>query len=306
MQTQVNRRHALRFVAGAAALSAMLRPGAALAHVTAMSGRAPVSVQMTLTNGFVLPPTVPAGRVPFEVSTPDVSGGFLHYLQGFQPRAGVAPEQVIEHFRRALSQDRLQGAEGIRALLRDAVLVGGAAVEAATTVSATLALNVGTYCFIDLNDFFVPGQAVTLQTLEVTGGVTGPTPPAPASGLPTPIVTMVKFGNAHRYAAPQTLPANASWRVLNATDQIHELALQRLLPGTVDADIQRFFDGEGPSPFAESALRGLAALSPGRSASLRVDRLPAGPYAMLCFAADAVTGLAHALGGMHRVVTLTP
>jgi hypothetical protein len=41
----------------------------------------------------------------------------------------------------------------------------------------------------------------------------------------------------------------------------------------------------GASPFAQAWVRGLAAISPGRGACLRVDRLPAGSYTMLCFAA---------------------
>lgn len=48
-------------------------------------------------------------------------------------------------------------ARGIVAIQHDADLIGGAAVDAATTVSVTLPMPAGTYHFLDLNDFFDSG-----------------------------------------------------------------------------------------------------------------------------------------------------
>lgn len=179
MKTLFNRRHALRALASIALPVASLGMGMGTGTALAAAGpvgrtRPPVPVLMTLSNGFTLPSELSAGWIPFEVTTPDVvSGGFLHYLQGFQIREGVAVEQVVDAFRLALSSSASDRIVGFQALLRDAELVGGAAADFATPVTATLPLAAGTYYFIDLNDFFVPGQTVNVQRVRVTGTFEG-------------------------------------------------------------------------------------------------------------------------------------
>ncbi|MCE7003752.1 hypothetical protein LWC34_13075 [Kibdelosporangium philippinense] len=97
--------------------------------------------------------------------------------------------------------------------------------------------------------------------------------------------------------------ASGTFRIVNRSDEIHEMAVRKAIHGTTDADVQRFFDSGGTSPFAEPSLRGLGAVSPGRIAYLRIDRLPAASYVLLCFVPDDQSGIPHALDGMHKVVT---
>ncbi|GLH95292.1 hypothetical protein Pa4123_05640 [Phytohabitans aurantiacus] len=257
-----------------------------------------VPVVMTLDEGFTLPQSVRAGWVTFEVSTPDVSGGFLHYLQGFRTLGAADPDVVVADLRAALSPDPATAAAGIAATARDADLVGGAAVDAATTVSVTLPLTAGTYYFFDLNDLFVPGQQAVLHKLRVVGGFIGHAPAADAT------IAMRTVAGAPRFVAPTRLPAGGTFRIVNASDEIHELATQKVVPGTTDVDIQRFFDSGTTTPFAEPSLRGAGAISPGRIVYLRIERLSAGPYAFMCFVPGKHSGVPHAIEGMHTVATM--
>lgn len=257
-----------------------------------------VPVEMTLADGFALPATLRAGWVTFEVRTPDVSpGGFLHYLQGFRTRPGVAPDEVVEDLRRALSPDPATAAAAIVETGRDAELVGGAAIESATTVSVTLPLTAGTYWFIDLNDYFVPGQQVALRRLRVTGSFDGRAPTADAA------IGMRTAAGQPRFVAPPRLPADGTFLVANGSDEIHEMALQRVVPGTTDADLRRFFNNGGTPLFAEGNVRGMGSLSPGRVAFLHIDRFVAGPYALMDFVPGVDSGIPHTPAGMHKVVT---
>jgi hypothetical protein len=162
----------------------------------------------------------------------------------------------------------------------------------------TMPLAAGLYYFFDLNDLFVPGQQVALHRLRVGGRFQGHAPAANGT------IGMRMVGGKPRYVAPASLPGGGTYRVANESDEIHELAVRKVRPGTTDADIQRFFGSGGTDPFAEPSLRGMGAISPGRVAYLRIDRLPLGPYAFLCFVPDGESGIPHALDGMHRVVRL--
>jgi len=76
--------------------------------------------------------------------------------------------------------------------------------------------------------------------------------------------------------------------------------------GTTDAQISALFGGVPGTedPFLESRpSSGLDVLSPGRQADLTY-KLPRGTYALMCFVADDVTGVPHAIMGMHKVVSL--
>lgn len=283
----------IRVLLGAAVL---LAGSTATATASAHTVPSTIHVEMTLSDGFTLPRSVHAGWTTLRVSTPDQSGGFLHYLQGFRTRQGATPEQVVADFRQALTGDPASAAAAVVALGRDAELVGGAAIDAATTVSVTLPLTAGSYYFMDLNDFFVPGQQVTLERLRVTGAFSGRPPGSDAT------FAMRTKGGKPAYVAPASVRNGGTFLVANRSSEIHELALQRVNPGTTDADIDRFFGSGGPSPFAEPSLRGMGSLSPGRVAFLHIDRLPSGPYVFLDFVPDHKTGIPHALTGMHKVV----
>ncbi len=92
----------------------------------------------------------------------------------------------------------------------------------------------------------------------------------------------------------------------NTGDEIHELLMGGARPGTTDADVTSYFASgstDAPAYATEAALRGVAAMSPGRVVYLRYDRLPAGPYVLLCWAGDDETGVPHVYEGMHAVVS---
>jgi hypothetical protein len=263
-------------------------------------GQRTIDVPMTLTDGFDLPDSLPAGWTTFEVSTPDVAPFFLHYLQAFQLKNGATTDQVIADFRQALTAGPPTAADAVRSLERNADLVGGAAIDAGTKVSVTLPLTKGTYYFLDLNDFFVPGQQVVLHRLRVTGTFQGHAPKADAA------LAMADVHGQPRFLAPKRLPADGTFLVTNLSDDIHELALFRTVPSATDRDVQRFFESGGPNPFAEESLRGMGSLSPGRFAYLHVDGLPAAPYALLDFVPDDKDGTPNVVHGMAKVVSLTP
>src|SRR3954465_5936332 len=87
---------------------------------------------------------------------------------------------------------------------------------------------------------------------------------------------------------------------------LHFMALMRVRTGTLDSQVQKYFDSgtQGPPPFAQKGPGvGMGVQSPGRQARLTHD-VPAGTYVMLCLVGDDKTGMPHAFMGMHRVVTL--
>jgi len=85
------------------------------------------------------------------------------------------------------------------------------------------------------------------------------------------------------------------------------MAIQPVEAGTTDRQIQAFFDSGSQTPpplFRAGPSGGNDVVSPG--GTIRVDyNLPAGTYVLLCFVADDVTGMPHALMGMHKVIQLT-
>ena len=76
--------------------------------------------------------------------------------------------------------------------------------------------------------------------------------------------------------------------------------------GTTDKEIQAFFNSGSQSapPFARNGPSGgNDVVSPG--GTIRVSyNLPRGTYVLLCFVADDMTGIPHAIMGMHKVIHL--
>ena len=88
-------------------------------------------------------------------------------------------------------------------------------------------------------------------------------------------------------------------------DTIHIMVLQPVKAGTTDAQVQAFFasGSQNPPPFAlPGPTVSMDVLSPGHQLVLSYS-LPKGTYVLLI--ADDVTGLPHAVMGMHKVVTLS-
>lgn len=117
---------------------------------------------------------------------------------------------------------------------------------------------------------------------------------------------VVKLTSADRFVSPHTLPADGTITVKNVADTIHFMGISPVKKGTTDKQIQDFFDSGAPVQppfFVDGPSVGMDVLSPGRQLELTY-KLPAGTYVLMCFIADEMTGIPHAVMGMHKVVIL--
>jgi hypothetical protein len=118
----------------------------------------------------------------------------------------------------------------------------------------------------------------------------------------------VLLTSSDRFVVRGHLPASGSVLVRNVADTIHFMALEPVEAGTTDTQIQAFLDSgsQDPPPFVLLGQPGVAmdVLSPGHQLVLSYS-LPKGTYMLICFVADDVTGMPHAVMGMHKVVTLS-
>ncbi len=283
----------------AGAVLAAAPPTQAAAHASSPARRVPLSRHVSVpmgARGFGLPRRVHAGWVTFRAHTADPAG---HQLEGFRTKGGASAAQVVDDIKRAVSFDTATSVAGTADTRRDAVLVGGPSVDPRTPVSVTIALPAGTYHFFDFDDFFTPDQQVTMHTLQVVGRFRGHAPRAHGRVVETMV-------DGHpRFRGPGRLPARRTIKVVNTGDELHELLIGRVMPGTTDAQVQSYYasGSTSPAPYAlEPVLRGVAAMDPGRVAYVRFHHLRPGRYSLLCFVPDDMTGLPHVAEGMHHVV----
>jgi hypothetical protein len=118
--------------------------------------------------------------------------------------------------------------------------------------------------------------------------------------------TTVLATSADRFVAPRKWPHEGTYTFRNTSDTLHFMELQPVKTGTTDKQVSDFFasGAQGAPPFAKSGPGvGNDVVSPGFSLQVTYD-LPEGTYVLLCFVADDVTGMPHALMGMHKVVVL--
>ncbi|WP_037603746.1 hypothetical protein [Streptacidiphilus rugosus] len=255
----------------------------------------PQRVDVVMKNsGFAFPHHLRAGWVTIRTSTRDAQG---HSLQGFQLRKGHTLAQLLVDINKAISNTPATAAAGIRGVAKDALLVGGTAVEPSTAVSSTIPLRAGTYWFFDFNQVFAH-QQVNFHEVQVHGDFED----APLHFAA--VVKQVETKNGPRFVAPDSFNTDNNVLVENHADEIHELSFQRVKPGVTDKDLTKVFNGTSTmNPFAENGSRGLAPMSPGRVQLLHFDPV-GGRYAMLCFIPDDKLGIPHAFLGMHRIIRL--
>ncbi|MEU3776526.1 hypothetical protein AB0F11_25670 [Streptomyces sp. NPDC032472] len=273
--------------------------------------RAPVPVDVKVTaSGIEAPLTAQAGLVSFRVTTDDPNG---HLLQAFRPHPGVSADQVLADLAKAVSHQPVPTAEGIAAVRDRAELFGGAQVTPAVAETFTTPVSAGEVVLLDFSAFLAdPAHPVT-RTLRLHGGRTygtaesliGPSSPSSPAGVAGSLVLERDTADGPRFEVHGLDRAGDSILVHNASDELHEMALQPVAPGTTDAQLQAVFDrvAPGPLPYAGRPV-GLGIVSPGRSVLLETRNLPPGTYVLLCFVPDDVTGLPHAIKGMHQVVVL--
>ena len=243
--------------------------------------------------------TVEAGRVSFNVSStnPVVQGNGGSNISLFQPKHGVTLEQVFADLREEFSSQPATAATGTRDLVRDVSIFGLADVVPGSPEVVTENLRSGTYYLMDLVKFSGVGQPTTTR-LSVAGNGTG----SPLKGR-----VLVTPTSADRFIAPSTWSHSGTYLFHNVADTIHFMAIQPVEAGTTDPQIQAFFDSGSQTPppfFRAGPSGGNDVVSPGGTIRVAYN-LPAGTYVLLCFVADDVTGMPHALMGMHKVIQLT-
>jgi hypothetical protein len=243
--------------------------------------------------------TVHAGTISFKVSStnPASQNGGGSTISLFRPKQGVTLAQVFADLREELSSTPAVAAKGSRDIVRDVSLYGLADVIPGYPEIVTENLRHGTYYLMDLANYSGKGQPKTTR-LVVTGH-------AEARAL---------YGRVHvaatstdRFIAPASWPHHATYLFRNVSDTIHFMAIVPVKDGTTDQQIQAYFSSgsQSPPPFARNGPSGgNDVVSPGKTIAVSYN-LPRGTYALLCFVADDVTGMPHAVMGMHKVIRLT-
>jgi hypothetical protein len=243
--------------------------------------------------------TVHAGTISFKVSStnPASQNGGGSTITLFRPKHGVTLAQVFADLREELSSTPAVAAKGTRDIVRDVSLYGLADVIPGYPEIVTENLRHGTYYLMDLANYSGKGQPKTTR-LVVTGH-------AEARAL---------YGRVHvaatstdRFIAPASWPHHGTYLFRNVSDTIHFMAIVPVKDGTTDQQIQAYFSSgsQSPPPFARNGPSGgNDVVSPGKTIAVSYN-LPRGTYALLCFVADDVTGMPHAVMGMHKVIRLT-
>jgi hypothetical protein len=242
--------------------------------------------------------TIQSGSIRFRVSSSNPSGNGSQITM-FQPKGGATVSRVLHDFQDEFSQYPAMAADGTRELTADARFLGLADPAQGQTETITEFLSPGTYYLLDAGN--PPQGAPTLTTLTVRRAAANI---EQDSDLASQIT--VQATSADRFVTSRDWPHQGTYTFKNVSDTLHFMELQRVKNGTTDAQVQSYFDSGSQNP-PSFALPGPSAgndvVSPGGSLQLTYN-LPAGTYVLLCFVADDVTGMPHALMGMHKVVVL--
>jgi hypothetical protein len=244
---------------------------------------------------------VKEGRISFKVNTTNSTPGAGSQITLFRLVGQTSLDQFKLDLADEFSPDPETAAKGTRELNSDIRAFGLADVIPGVPAVVTEQLAAGHYYLMDLgNNQGVPAPAFTSFTVYHSGrGLSG----GHEDGLHGPVV---KLTSADRFISPRTLPAQGTVTVRNISDTIHFMSIDPVKPGTTDKQIQAYFDSGSQDPpafFVDGPSVGMDVLSPGRQLQLTY-KLPPGTYVLLCFVADDVTGIPHAIMGMHKVVTL--
>jgi hypothetical protein len=259
-----------------------------------------ISVRGTGSSVILSQTSFRGGSVCFGVSssnpaTPGGGGGSAVSL--FRLNRGVTLVQARKDFRDEFSSTLATAAKGTRELNRDVSLYGLADVVPGHPETVTVNLTPGTYHIWDLGKAAAGGPLPGQVTLQVTGG-------GPGHSLSGSV--QVAATSADQFIAPATWPHSGTYLFHNVADTIHFMAIIPVKPGTTDKEIQAFFNSHSSAPpsfFVPGPSGGNDVVSPGRTIQVSYS-LPRGTYVIACFVADDMTGLPHAVMGMHKVIEL--
>lgn len=245
--------------------------------------------------------SVNEGRISFKVISSNSTPGAGSQITLFRLVGNATLDTFKADLGDEFSSDPMTAAKGTRELNRDIRAFGLADVVTGNPAMVTERLTAGRYYLMDLgNNQGVPDPTFTTFTVRHSGrGLSD----RQGDSLHGPVV---KLTSADRFISPRTLPARGTVTVRNVADTIHFMSIGPVKKGTTDEQIQAYFDSgsQDPPPFGvDGPSVGMDVLSPGRQLQLTYN-LPPGTYVLMCFIADDVTGMPHAIMGMHKVVTL--
>ncbi|MFF7638267.1 hypothetical protein ACFZB9_34735 [Kitasatospora sp. NPDC008050] len=249
-------------------------------------------------SGLQAPDTAKGGLVSFRVKTDDPNG---RQLQLLRPHAGVTAEQVYQDLAKAVSPAPSTARAGIRAVNKEADLLGGALVTPQVHEQFTEEISPGPVYLLDLtalrND---PAHPVAkLLTLAGTNG---------QSANQARFDDGIVIEHERSFQTEDVDHAHLAYLVHDESQQIHEMELRPIGADTTEEQIGRYLrevqrGGSPKSPFTGPAT-GLGAMSTDHTASVQAHGLQPGRYVLLCMVPDESTGIPHAVLGMHKIVTL--
>jgi hypothetical protein len=301
MRNVLRRAAAVLAAGGLAGLAVTSSAASAGASTTGHEGRHCVQVRGSGTTVTASRTVIRAGLTCFAVSTANPSqpgGGGGSSISLFHPVPGVSLAKLLRDAKDEFSSDLKTAAKGTRELNRDGRFFGLAMVVAGHPEVVTQNLWPGTYWLGDIAGTIGAGKPAQLVRLTVL--------PSGSAGFLGGDV-LVKATSADRFVAPRVWPHQGAYLFANVSDTIHFMQILPVKDGTTDAEIQAFFNSgsQAAPPFAKAGpFGGNDLVSPGHLIRVSYD-LPRGTYVLLCFVADDMTGIPHAIMGMHLVIKLT-
>lgn len=260
-----------------------------------------VAVGVTTAGGVSVQSEVRAGIVTFEYSQQDADE---HALQLFRLKPGGSLAAVLQGISDALAPPFPTRAIGVQTIDANATLYGGALILPGHSLRVTVALDPGTYYFVDYSDFGVIAPRVV--TMEATGDFVQ----SPVPGFDSVVVANMQENHQMRFVVTQTeMSKTGTFKFINASDEDHEVVFRPTRPGITDDYIATFYDAvvagtpRPPSPWI-GIQHGLNPVSAGMWAVVQID-LAAGPHALVCYVASDETGLPHGFTEMHVMVNLS-
>jgi len=300
MRNILRRAAAVLAAGGLAGLAVTSSAASAGASTMGHSARHCVQVRASGTTVTVSRTVIRAGLACFAVSTANPGqpgGGGGSSVSLFRPVHGVSLAQLLRDAKDEFSSKPATAAKGTRELNRNGLFYGLAMVVAGHPETVTENLRPGTYWLGDIGGTIGAGKPVQLVRLTVLPG-------GSARFLQGDV--LVKATSADRFIAPRAWPHRGAYLFANVADTIHFMQITPVKDGTTDAEIQAFFNSgsQAAPPFAKAGpFGGNDVVSPGHIIRVSYD-LPRGTYVLLCFIADDVTGMPHAIMGMHLVIKL--
>lgn len=209
----------------------------------------------------------------------------------FQLRNGATLSQMDVKIAEAgnWQVDATKAAEAMQWFVRNTTFYGG--LSAVGQVSYTTVLKDGSYYAAQVNN-----PSATARTFRVLGKTQATLPATNQSiTLKEPDRFVVAGSGGKLRGGPL--------RVSNDSGELHFAQLVQVQPGTTDADITAWFAGGANPTLTGGAVLNFGTQTPGRAAVVDVT-VPSGTYALLDYIPDTTSGMPHAFGGMHAVVTV--